>query len=54
MLAHKDARSIVLRTVFGKVNVPSPRLWACNCAAKQVLKSVINASHVHKDANRAH
>jgi hypothetical protein len=35
MLAHKDARSIVLRTVFGKVDVPSPRLWACNCAAKQ-------------------
>ena len=35
MLAHKDARSIVLRTEFGKVDVPSPRLWACNCAAKQ-------------------
>ena len=35
ILAHKDARSIVLRTVFGKVNVPSPRLWVCNCAAKQ-------------------
>jgi hypothetical protein len=35
MLAHKDARSIVLRTVFGKVDVPNPRLWACSCAAKQ-------------------
>jgi hypothetical protein len=35
MRAHKDARSIVLRTVFGKVDVPSPRLWTCNCAAKQ-------------------
>jgi len=35
MLAHKDARSIVLRTVFGKLDVPSPRLWACSCAAKQ-------------------
>jgi hypothetical protein len=37
MLARKDARSIVLRTVFGKVDVPSPspRLWACRCAAKQ-------------------
>ncbi|CAN7783706.1 ISKra4 family transposase [Paraburkholderia hospita] len=35
MLAHKDARSIVLRTVFGKVDVPSPRLWACTCAAEQ-------------------
>ena len=37
MLAHKDARSIVLRTVFGKLDVPSPRLWACSCAAKQGL-----------------
>jgi hypothetical protein len=35
MLAHTDARSIVLRTVFGKVDVPSPKLWLCNCAAKQ-------------------
>ena len=35
VLAHKDGRSIVLRTVFGKVDVPSPRLWACSCAAKQ-------------------
>ena len=34
-LAHKDSRSIVIRTVFGKVEVPSPRLWACRCAAKQ-------------------
>ena len=31
----KDARSIVLRTVFGKVDVLSPRLWACSCAAKR-------------------
>ncbi len=30
-LAHKDSRSIVLRTVFGKVKVPSPRLWVCHC-----------------------
>jgi hypothetical protein len=35
MLAHKDARSIVVRTVFGKVDVPRPWLWACSCAAKQ-------------------
>jgi hypothetical protein len=35
MLARKDARKIVLRTGFGKVDVPSPRLWACSCAAKQ-------------------
>ncbi len=35
VLAHKDSRSIVIRTVFGKVEVPSPRLWACSCAGKQ-------------------
>ena len=35
VLAQKDSRSIVTRTVFGNVAVPSPRLWACNCAAKQ-------------------
>jgi hypothetical protein len=29
VLAHKDSRSIVMRNVFGKVEVPSPRLWAC-------------------------
>ncbi len=35
VLAHKDSRSIVMRTVFGKVEVPSPRLWACSCAGEQ-------------------
>jgi hypothetical protein len=35
MLAHKDDRSIVLRTVFRKLDVPSPRLWACRFAANQ-------------------
>ena len=35
VLAHKDSRSIVMRTVFGKVEVRSPRLWACSCSAKQ-------------------
>jgi hypothetical protein len=35
VLTHKDSRSIVMRTVFGKVEVPSPRLWACSCAGKQ-------------------
>jgi hypothetical protein len=35
VLAHKDSRSIVLRTVFGKVDVPSPRVLACSCVAKQ-------------------
>ena len=33
-LAHTDSRLIVMRTVFGKVKVPSPRLWACGCTGK--------------------
>jgi hypothetical protein len=35
VLPHKDSRSIVMRTVFGKVRVSSPRLWACGCAERQ-------------------
>ena len=35
VLAHKDSRSIMMRTVFGKVEIQSPRLWTCSCAAKQ-------------------
>jgi hypothetical protein len=35
VLAPKDSRSIVMRTVLGKVEVVSPRLWACSCAGKQ-------------------
>ena len=31
-LAHKDSRTIALRTVFGKVLLQSPRLWSCRCA----------------------
>lgn len=34
-LAHKDSRPIVMRTVFGRVEIASPRLWSCNCDAKQ-------------------
>ena len=34
-LAHKDSLSIVVRTVFGKVEVASSRLWTCSCGAKQ-------------------
>ena len=30
-LHHKDSRSTVLRTVYGKVIVKSPRLWSCTC-----------------------
>jgi hypothetical protein len=30
-LNHKDSRSTVLRTVYGKVTVKSARLWSCAC-----------------------
>ncbi|TPQ43522.1 ISKra4 family transposase [Cupriavidus pinatubonensis] len=30
-LSHKDYRSTVVRTVYGKVTVKSPRLWSCSC-----------------------
>jgi hypothetical protein len=30
-LSHKDSRSTVLRTVYGKVTVKSLRLWSCAC-----------------------
>ena len=29
------SRSIVMRTVFGQVEVPSPRLLTCRCGAKK-------------------
>ena len=34
-LSHKDTRPIVLRTVFVKVEVSSPRLWGCGCRTKR-------------------
>jgi len=30
-LLRKDSRNIVMRTVFGKVRLNSPRFWACDC-----------------------
>ena len=30
-LSHKDSRTVVVRTVYGKVAVKSPRLWSCGC-----------------------
>lgn len=33
-LPHKDNRLVVLRTVFGKVKIASPRLWSCSCAPR--------------------
>ena len=34
MLAHKDRRTIIMRTVFGKIALPSPRWLACRCDSK--------------------
>lgn len=34
-LAHKDSRSIIVRTVFGKVQATSPRLLVCDCTIKR-------------------
>jgi hypothetical protein len=34
-LAHKDNRTIVMRTVFGKVALPSPRRWVCPCGVER-------------------
>jgi hypothetical protein len=33
-LSHKDNRSIVVRTVYGRVALASPRFWSCTCAIK--------------------
>jgi hypothetical protein len=33
-LYHKDSRSIVVRTVFGKITLQSPRFWSCECASR--------------------
>ncbi len=35
VLAHKDSRSIMMRTVFGKVEIASLRLWECSCGARR-------------------
>jgi hypothetical protein len=34
-LYHKDSRSIVVRTVFGKITLQSPRFWSCECDRSQ-------------------
>jgi hypothetical protein len=42
-LRHKDTRSTVLRTVYGKVILKSPRLWSCAChETAQVKQRVIH------------
>jgi hypothetical protein len=32
---HKDAREIVMRSLFGTLRLPSPRWWHCPCATHQ-------------------
>lgn len=42
-LAHKDTRSVIVRTAFGKIAVPSPRWWSCRCGtddAGEFVKAV--------------
>ncbi|MGB8416914.1 hypothetical protein [Paraburkholderia sp.] len=42
-LKHKDSRSTVLRAVYGKVTVKSPRLWSCACqGAAQTPQRVVH------------
>jgi hypothetical protein len=46
MLAQEDARSITLRTVFGKVNMPSPRLWGVQLRGKARSTAPLSESAV--------
>jgi hypothetical protein len=39
-LYHKDSRSIVVRTVFGKITLQSPRFWSCECDRSQGLLAI--------------
>src|SRR4030095_3073968 len=42
-LSYKDSRSTVVRTVYGKVTVNSPRLWSCACQRTvRALRSVVH------------
>jgi len=41
-LLSKRSRSIVLRTVFGKVGEPSPRLWVCPCDRQQEPRRIVS------------
>ncbi|WP_139142966.1 ISKra4 family transposase [Janthinobacterium sp. HH100] len=48
-LQHKESRARVVRTVYGKVTVPSPRLWSCNChgAPKRTFSPLSEALPEH-------
>jgi hypothetical protein len=54
VLAHKDSRSIVVRTVFGKVELASPRLWACSFATKRGAAAPLGKSAVQGRAPASH
>lgn len=40
---HKDSRTIVLRTLFGTLHLPSPRWWHCPCTGKAGTFSPLTA-----------
>jgi predicted DNA-binding protein (UPF0251 family) len=33
-LCHKDRRSLIVPTIFGKVSIQSPRFWGCRCGQR--------------------
>jgi hypothetical protein len=48
-LQHKESRARVVRTVYGKVTVSSPRLWSCHCdgAPKRTFSPLSEALPEH-------
>lgn len=47
-LTHKDSRSTVLRTVYGKMTVKSPRLWSCAYKRTAGTQRRVSPSFVHR------
>ncbi len=39
---HKDTRHIVVRTLFGKLKLPSPRWWHCPCTPQFTKRSALS------------
>jgi hypothetical protein len=50
VLAHKDSRSIVMRTVFGKLEIASPRLWLP--ISSSIAESAVNQVVSHRMAKK--
>lgn len=40
----KDTKNLVMRTIFGKLNLPNPRLYTCSCQPR-LTKSVTPLAH---------